>query len=172
MSREADPLAAMVIDVALPCALWQQAQPDAAALVETAARAALAGSGAVLATEAELAVVLADDATVRALNQRWRGQDAPTNVLSFASGDLSGGPQPQLLGDVVLAFETVAREATAQHKSLADHLRHLTVHGVLHLLGFDHMVDAEAERMEALERRILAGLGIADPYAVREEADG
>ena len=172
MSREADPLAAMVIDVAAPCALWQQAQPDAAALVEAAARAALAGSGIDLSAEAELAVVLADDATVRALNHRWRGQDAPTNVLSFASGDLSAGPQPQLLGDVVLAFETVAREAAAQHKTLADHLRHLTVHGVLHLLGFDHVVEAEAERMEALERRILAGLGIADPYAAAETADG
>ena len=158
-------MAATVIDVAEPAPQWRRALPDVAARVEGAARAALAAAAG-HDGEAELSVVLADDAAVRALNQRWRGRDAPTNVLSFASGE-----RP-LLGDVVLAYETVAREAAEQGKHLADHLAHLVAHGVLHLLGFDHEAADEAETMEALERRILAGLGVADPYRVWDGVHG
>lgn len=154
------------IEISEPAPQWRRALPDVVRIVDRTARAALAaapgGDGAV-----EISIVLADDAAVHALNRRWRGRDAPTNVLSFASDE-----RP-LLGDVVLAYETVAREAADQDKSLSDHLAHLVVHGVLHLLGFDHETgEDEAEEMEALERHILAGLNIADPYRVRDRIDG
>lgn len=126
------------------------------------------------AEEAELCIVLADDPFVRNLNKTYRGKDKPTNVLSFPVADMpaAAGGEPiwagdgrmTLLGDVVLAQETVAGEAEAQGKSFADHLSHLVVHGILHLLGHDHEVDVEADEMEALERDILEDLGIADPY--------
>jgi probable rRNA maturation factor len=144
--------------------------PEIEALCREATQAALAAAlpGR---RELEVSLLLADDKAVRALNRDWRGQDKPTNVLSFPAQDrLDDGPQgaPLLLGDVALAFETVEREAAAQSKRLEDHLRHLLVHGVLHLLGHDHEQAAEAERMEGLERTILERLGVADPYA--EEA--
>ncbi len=120
---------------------------------------------------AELAVVLADDRLVRSLNREYRGRDRATNVLSFAGLD---GPDelgaPCLLGDVVLARETVVREACEQGKTPADHLAHLVVHGVLHLLGYDHQTTAQAETMETLERAVLAELGVADPYLGSEPA--
>jgi probable rRNA maturation factor len=147
------------VALAMPCAGWKVARPDVAALARRAARAALRDAGRPEA-DTELSLVLADDATVRMLNARWRKQDKPTNVLSFPGGD------PVLLGDVVLAFETVRREAAEQGKTLGDHLSHLVVHGVLHLLGFDHRKRREAEAMETMERRVLAGLGIADPYVL------
>ena len=119
-----------------------------------------AARAAVGRRESALVVALADDKTVRKLNARHRGSNKPTNVLSYPS-DARG-----LLGDIVLARETVWREARAQGKRPADHVSHLVVHGVLHLLGYDHETgDADAERMEGRERRILKGLGIADPYA-------
>lgn len=119
----------------------------------------------------ELAVVLADDRLVRSLNREYRGRDSATNVLSFAGLDGPGEPgAPCLLGDVVLARETVVREACEQGKSPADHLAHLVVHGVLHLLGHDHQTTAQAETMENLERAVLAGLGVADPYLSAEPA--
>lgn len=153
----------------MPCAAWRHALPTVAILARQAAEAALAGSRKRIA-RAELSLVLADDATVRDLNGRWRGKDAPTNVLAFASDEAPEAGKPVLLGDVVLAFETVAAEAKSQGKSLADHLRHLVIHGVLHLLGYDHVATAPARRMEALEVRVLASLGVADPYRVREAA--
>lgn len=122
----------------------------------------------------EVAIVLASDDEVQELNRTWRGQDKPTNVLSFPAGDShvssqEGVPGAALpLGDVVLGYQTVAREAKEQDITLGDHACHLTVHGVLHLLGFDHDTPAQAEEMEALERRALAQLGIADPYAGSE----
>lgn len=127
---------------------------------------------------AELCIVLGDDELAARLNKAYRGKDGPTNVLSFPAAEMpdTGAPQAAfqtaspLLGDVVLARETIAREAAGQNKKFADHLTHLTVHGVLHLLGHDHMDDLEAEEMEALERDILEDLGIADPY--REERSG
>ncbi|MGB6086688.1 rRNA maturation RNase YbeY [Parvibaculum sp.] len=122
---------------------------------------------------AELCIVLADDEFVAKLNKAYRGKDGPTNVLSFPAADMSDTGLPEsafreelpLLGDIILARETIAREADEQKKSFTDHLTHLTVHGVLHLLGHDHIEDDEAEEMEALERDILEDLGVSDPYA-------
>lgn len=111
----------------------------------------------------ELAVRLVDSAEGRELNRQYRGRDYATNVLSFPA-DLPPGLRLPLLGDLIICAPVVAREAAEQGKPLRSHYAHMTVHGVLHLLGYDHMADAEAERMEALERRALAGLGIADPY--------
>jgi probable rRNA maturation factor len=112
-------------------------------------------------TEGELTVLLCDDEAVAELNQRFRHKQGPTNVLSFPAA-VSARPH---IGDVALAYGVCAREAEDQGKTLQDHLTHLVAHGVLHLLGYDHMTDAEAEEMEALERRILSGLGAPDPYA-------
>ena len=160
----------------MPCAKWRRALPTAAKLARQAAEAALVQSGKRprigRGAAAELSIVLADNATVQELNARWRGKDAPTNVLAFASDETTVAGQPILLGDVVLAYETVAAEAKQQGKALADHFRHLVIHGVLHLLGYDHVVAAPARRMEALEKRILASLGIADPYRIGEMPDG
>jgi len=127
--------------------------------------------GVALSAGAELCVHLADDAHVRELNARWRGLDKPTNVLSFPAVDPAHLGRARLLGDIVLAYETVAREAEEEGKPLADHYRHLIVHGFLHLLGFDHEVDADAEAMEAMESRILARLGVADPYRIAQLVD-
>jgi probable rRNA maturation factor len=167
MSRATD-APRIEIDLSITCAAWKRARPSAATVARTAAQAALAQSGKRIGA-AELSLVLADDATMRDLNGRWRGKDAPTNVLAFASDAPPAKGKPVLLGDVVLAYETVAREAKEQRKHLADHLRHLVIHGVLHLIGYDHMKAAPAKRMEALETRILASLGVADPYRLREE---
>jgi probable rRNA maturation factor len=165
---------ALAVELNQPCARWRRELPGAARLSVAAARAAVAGAGKALAAPAELSLVLGDDGLLRRLNRLWRGRDEPTNVLSFPAED--GRPRaadaPLLLGDVVLAFETVALEARAQGKPLADHLRHLVVHGVLHLLGYDHARAAEARRMEALERRVLCRLGVADPYRQPEASHG
>ena len=118
--------------------------------------------------EGGLVVLLTDDAQVRDLNQRFRGQDKPTNVLSFPS---RLNPEAHL-GDVALAFGVCVAEARAQAKPLAHHLQHLVAHGVLHLVGYDHETDAEALEMEGLERVVLAGLGIPDPYAAERGDDG
>ena len=111
--------------------------------------------------DSELSILFTDDAHIRRLNAAYRGKDKPTNVLSFPQ---AGGP---LLGDVILASETVAKEAVLAQKPLKDHIAHLVVHGFLHLLGYDHEADEEAEAMEALERAALKRLGIEDPYAAR-----
>jgi probable rRNA maturation factor len=114
----------------------------------------------------ELSVVFSDDAWMRRLNKTFRGKDKPTNVLSFPqAGGASLGNQALLLGDVILAAETVAREAKLADKPLEDHMAHLIIHGFLHLLGYDHQGEAEAEKMEQLERVALETLGISDPYA-------
>ncbi|MEX0921499.1 MAG: rRNA maturation RNase YbeY [Rhodovibrionaceae bacterium] len=156
----------IAIDCALRCAAWAASLPEAEALARRAAAAALAAGGVDLPRGGELSLALSDDAELQILNKAYRGKDGPTNVLSFPGDPLpETAGQPYLLGDVVLALGVCAREAAAQGKTLADHLTHLVVHGVLHLLGQDHESDAEAARMEALEVRILAGLGIADPYA-------
>ena len=148
---------------------WRQALPGAGVLGRRAAHAAFAAAAPALPAgrRLELTLVLADDATLRQLNRAHRGLDKPTNVLSF--GHPRNGPSlppsaPMLLGDVVLARETMAAEAAGQGKALADHFVHLTVHGVLHLLGYDHEKASDAEMMEGLEIAVLAGLGVADPY--------
>ena len=113
----------------------------------------------------EVSVTLTSDEDVREINREWRDKDRPTNVLSFPMMDLEPGERPgPLLGDLVLAFETCAREASSEGKSFADHFRHLLVHGFLHCLGHDHVEDEDAEAMEALEVRILSAFSIADPY--------
>ncbi|HWG78275.1 MAG TPA: rRNA maturation RNase YbeY [Stellaceae bacterium] len=162
----------LTIDIAEPCALWRERLPVAARLCDEAARAALAGAGGT-PDPAELSIVLGDDALVHALNRQWRGQDKPTNVLSFPAREAAPPPgAPRLLGDVVLAFETLIAEAAAQGKPPAHHLCHLVVHGVLHLMGYDHEAAGEATRMEALEVAVLAELGVADPYRVAEASHG
>ncbi|MDE2227530.1 MAG: rRNA maturation RNase YbeY [Alphaproteobacteria bacterium] len=162
----------VTIDVTERAAAWRRALPKAAAICRTAAAAALERAGGKRAGT-ELSIVLADDALVADLNRTYRGIAKPTNVLSFSCSEPAGASaRPRLLGDVVLAYGTIAREARAQRKSLGDHLAHLVVHGVLHLLGFDHERAAEARRMERLEVEALAGLGIADPYRARELAGG
>ena len=118
----------------------------------------------------EIAIRLTDDAEVHALNRDFRGKDKPTNVLSFPGFDPDEPPEP-LLGDIVVAHETTAREAAEEAKPLAAHFSHLVVHGMLHLFGYDHETTDDAEVMEAEERRILARLGLDDPYRDSEPAD-
>lgn len=145
------------VDVLINAKAWKTAAPTIKKIVERAVAAALAAER--IKTPVELSVVLATDAAVQKLNKAYRGKDKPTNVLSFPAGD------PSLLGDVVLAYGTVAREARAEEKLFQNHVSHLVVHGVLHLLGYDHERMPEAEKMETRETKILAGLGIPDPYA-------
>lgn len=135
-------------------------------LLQRAADAALAVLPDAPGEDLSATVLLSDDASIRELNRDFRGQDKATNVLSFPSPDMPGNPGGRPLGDVALAFETVEREAADEGKTLADHAAHLVVHGLLHLLGHDHLEDEEAEAMERLEVLALARLGIADPYAI------
>lgn len=115
--------------------------------------------------DSELSLVFTDDANIRTINAKWRHIDKATNVLSFPAFPMQPGQRPgPILGDIVIARETVQREAQEENKSFDDHLSHLIVHGLLHLTGYDHQNDDEAEQMESLERKILASLGISDPY--------
>lgn len=139
---------------------------DLDALVQAAVNLALA-AGAPGLQGAALDVLLTDDATVADLNQRFRGKVGPTNVLSFPAPATA---RPHV-GDLALASGVCIREAAQQKKTIAHHLQHLLVHGTLHLVGFDHMTEAEAESMEALEKEVLAKLGTPDPYLVREDGD-
>lgn len=155
--------AEVAIDLTMEAGEWPgEAELDR--LVRGAVDATLAQCGAT--GESEVSIVFTDDAHIRALNAGWRKKDKPTNVLSFpAFPSRIGSPLPPMLGDIVLASETVAGEAEAEDKPLAHHISHLVVHGLLHLLGHDHEVEEEAEAMEALERAALARLAIPDPYA-------
>jgi probable rRNA maturation factor len=161
-------------DVLIVAECWLT-ESDAEALVHraiaTAAEIANADHG-----EAELAVMLTDDEGIRTLNSNWRGIDKPTNVLSFPALQPTGpsGPDdaPRMLGDIAIAYQTARKQADDEQKSFEHHLSHLAVHGYLHLIGYDHENDADAEIMESLETEILAQLGIPDPYADRDpEAD-
>ncbi|MEZ5810451.1 MAG: rRNA maturation RNase YbeY [Rhizobiaceae bacterium] len=140
--------------------------PDAASL-ERLAAVAVAATFAELEIQAdgrkELSILFADDEAIRQVNERWRGIDKPTNVLSFPA---AGGPLAPVLGDIALAFETVSREAGLEGKPFDHHLNHLIVHGLLHILGYDHRSDEEADEMEAIEIRILERLAIPDPYGM------
>jgi probable rRNA maturation factor len=157
------------IDIIVQSPLWES-EPG----VETILHRAIQEAAAALSTsEAELAIVLTDDSAIRLLNRDWRGIDEPTNVLSFPAKGARANEAPALLGDIVIAFETSAREAASEHKPFLHHVAHLAVHGFLHLEGHDHNVDEQADAMEQLERRILARLGVADPYAARDaKTDG
>ncbi len=152
--------AAPAIDILVQSPLWRK-QPNARRAIRKAVRAA----AATLSTSpGEVAIVLTDDSAIRALNRDWRGIDKPTNVLSFPANSAPSAVAAVLLGDVVLAYETLARECKSEGKTFLQHLTHLTVHGYLHLMGYDHQNKAEAEKMERLESAILATLGVPDPY--------
>jgi probable rRNA maturation factor len=157
----------VTVDVLRESPLWA-AEPGAEAVVRRAisqAAAAVRAAG----PAAEVAVLLCDDDTIAALNAQWRGREEPTNVLSFPAlpaSEVSVSESGAVhLGDIAIACETVVREAREQGRTVSQHLAHLAVHGFLHLLGYDHQSDGEAEHMEGLEREILTGLGISDPYA-------
>lgn len=137
---------------------------EAEALARAAVEAAFAVAKNAPSEPVELSLLLSDDAAVQELNRAWRGKDKPTNVLSFPAPEQPGLPGPRHLGDIVLAYETVVREAAEEGKSLHDHATHLIVHGTLHLLGYDHELEVEAEIMEGLEIEALARLGVANPY--------
>jgi len=158
-ARKARAAAAPVeIDLLVESELWREA--DDAGL---AARRAISEAAAMLSTpRSEVAIVLTDDSAIRSLNRVWRGVDAATNVLSFPTRRAGG--IPPLIGDVVLAYETIAGEARAERKPFSHHVAHLAVHGFLHLLGYDHVESEEAETMERLEREVLRRLAIPDPY--------
>jgi probable rRNA maturation factor len=146
------------IDVIVESRLWNRRQ-GIAAVVRRAVRTA---AGVLATAGVELAIVLTDDSAIRLLNRVWGGVDRATNVLSFPTG--SAGGSPALLGDIVLAYETIAAEARAERKPFAHHVAHLAVHGFLHLLGYDHLRDEDAETMEMIERDILRRLAVPDPY--------
>ena len=159
------PTIPITFDITIEAGDW----PDEATLSAMVSRA-LAATFAELAPaptgRSELSVVFTDDARIRELNAGWRGKDKATNVLSFpAFPETEAGRLPPLLGDIVLAAGTVAREAELEGKPVENHITHLVIHGLMHLLGYDHETDDEAEEMEALERGALARLAIPDPYA-------
>lgn len=155
-------IAPLTADILVTAACWQ-AEPDAETLVQRAIEAAAREASA---EAAEVAIVLTDDSGIRSLNRDWRGIDKPTNVLSFpAAQSPARGDGHRMLGDIAIAYEITRREAESENKPFAHHLSHLAVHGFLHLVGYDHENDADAETMESLERTILARLGVPDPYA-------
>jgi probable rRNA maturation factor len=152
------------LDVLVEAAPWNEHR----ALRSLLSRAVAAAAAELSTSAAELAIVLTDDSAIRVLNRKWRGIDAPTNVLSFPA-ELPDGT-PQLLGDIVLAYQTVAREARRDGKPFAHHVAHLAVHGFLHLCGYDHERDSDAETMEEMERTILRRLDVPDPYGGMRKA--
>src|SRR5580692_9889690 len=162
-----------ITEVLVVADCWQD-EPDAEAVIQRAIAIAAATVEADVG-DAELAVMLTDDSGIRTLNSNWRGIDKPTNVLSFPAlqgeGARKPGDAPPMLGDIAIAYETMRREADEEAKPFDHHLSHLAVHGFLHLIGYDHETEADAEAMESLEIEILARLGIPDPYAGRERMD-
>ena len=170
------------IEIVVRSALWRKCR-TAQSVVR---KAVLAAAKAASTPGAELAIVLGNDSAIKALNRDWRGKNAATNVLAFPAAP--AGPSPKAgksrkktsdksrpplpyIGDIVIAYQTTAREAEAEGKPFSHHLAHLAVHGFLHLLGYDHETDRDAEKMESLERRILRRLAVPDPYAPRPTAN-
>jgi probable rRNA maturation factor len=153
----------LVIDILIESEEWRML-PEAEDVVR---RAIASAASSIEIRRREISVLLCDDETIAGLNAYWRGQQKPTNVLSFPAPPLQGAaPDENIpLGDIAIAYETLTREAEENGKTTSDHLSHLVIHGFLHLLGYDHHMDDEAERMERLERDILAGIGVDDPYA-------
>jgi probable rRNA maturation factor len=172
------PFALPITEVLVVAECWQS-EPDAEAVIQRAVATAAEIVNASLINlnlgEAELAVMLTDDSGIRTLNSNWRGIDKPTNVLSFPALPPTGGggpdDAPRMLGDIAIAYQTTRAEADDEQKPFDHHLSHLAVHGFLHLIGYDHEKDADAEAMETLETEILAQLGIPDPYADRDGKD-
>ena len=156
--------AVLPTDIIIEASVWS-AQRSAKTVLRQAIAAAAA---AVPGTTGELAIVLTHDAAIRKLNRTWRGKDEPTNVLSFPAPGSRGGGAARQLGDIVIAYETTAREALADNKPFRHHLAHLAVHGFLHLAGYDHEVGEGAEAMEKLEITILARLKVPNPYIARD----
>lgn len=167
-SRRAAPRnQSLAIDIRLQSRRWREL-PELRERVHAATEAALAVAAVRPLPEAELSLLFTDDKRIRVINRDWRGFDKATNVLSFPAAPPERIATSPVLGDIVLAYETLAREAESENKSMADHLSHLVIHGLLHLLGEDHETEAEAARMEGLEIAALARLGIANPYAGTE----
>jgi probable rRNA maturation factor len=164
LSRSAEPN--LAVDILIESEVWRML-PEAEDVVRRAIAFAATSLVEIRRRNVEVSVLLCDDETIAGLNTHWRGQEKPTNVLSFPAPPLKRGEPGEdvPLGDIVIAYETLTREAAENGKTASDHLSHLVVHGFLHLLGYDHHMDEEAERMERLERDILARIGIADPYA-------
>ncbi len=162
-----------ITEVLVVAECWQH-EPEAEAVIHRAIAAAAPFVDADV-SDAELAVMLTDDSGIRTLNSNWRGIDKPTNVLSFPALRPTAPSRPEdaprMLGDIAIAYETTRQEADDEGKPFDHHLSHLAVHGFLHLVGYDHETEDEAEAMEALEQDILAQLGIPDPYAGRERMD-
>lgn len=156
----------ITLDVEIDADDWAGAD-GIEALAQGAAEAAIASLAEAPSGQLAATLLLTDDGTIRGLNREWRGQDKATNVLSFPSGAPAHPGGGRHLGDIALAYGTVAREAAAEGKTLRDHAAHLVVHGVLHLVGHDHMDDREADAMERTEVQALSRLGIADPYRER-----
>lgn len=171
MSNALTPVTTCTTDVLVESSQWEGQRATDESWIHQVVAAAVPGEHAAC----ELAVVFTDDGAIRTLNARFRGRDAPTNVLSFpppafAAAAAAGPGAAPPLGDVIIAFETARAEAAAQGKDFFHHVTHLLVHGVLHLLGYDHQSDAEAELMEMRERAVLRELGIPDPYQERAGA--
>jgi probable rRNA maturation factor len=152
----------LTTDILISAPIWEK-QGDLEALTRSVVRQCVQVCDVPLARDCELSVNFCDDSAIRALNAQWRGLDKATNVLSFSTpGTLAAKPA---LGDIVIAFETVAREASEQSKPFLNHASHMIIHGFLHLIGYDHETRLDAEKMEAMERRIASALELPDPYA-------
>ena len=151
---------APAIEILIESPLWKSCRG-----VRTVLRRAVTEAAAAASTRGgEVAIVLTDDSAIRVLNSNWRGKDKPTNVLSFPGTTPPAEGAPRHLGDIVIAYQTAAREAQAEDKPFAHHLAHLAVHGFLHLVGYDHEDDAEADAMEGLEVAVLARISVPNPY--------
>lgn len=156
------------IDITVQAGDWQD-EGQTETIIKNASHATMVHLG-FADCETELSVLLTDDAHMADINGQWRNKQQPTNVLSFPALALAPGDSPgPMLGDIVLAHETIDREAKSAAKSVKKHLFHLTVHGLLHLCGYDHEMDSDAEIMEDLEKAILDANGIADPYMMPEQ---
>lgn len=155
------------IDIQRESPLWE-AQPMAAQIVNDAIAAAASELSTV---GGEVSIVLTDDSVIARLNRDWRGIDKPTNVLSFPASDHTGHEGTRLLGDIVIAYQTLERECEDENRVFLHHLAHLTIHGFLHLSGYDHQTDTQAEEMEALESKIMSRLNMPDPYLARDLGD-
>jgi probable rRNA maturation factor len=158
------PTSPLHIDCRVESPLW-----DGQPLAEKTVRNSVLAAAAALSTaDGEVSIVLTDDSAIRSLNRNWRGIDKPTNVLSFPASGPDAGDGARLLGDIVIAFETLERECADENRNFLHHLAHLAVHGFLHLNGYDHQTDAQAEAMEGLESKIMTRLNLPDPYRAHD----